>query len=66
MSYSLNAAGHVPATLPDGTAQDAAAVELELYEELRAVLEQPKYGCNTSSFGGSHTSGSLHLADADT
>jgi hypothetical protein len=64
MSYTISASGHIPATAADGTAQDSAAVELELYEALREVLEDPKYGCATSSFGGSHVSGSLHEADA--
>lgn len=64
MSYSLNAAGHIPAQAADGTAQDAAAAELELYEALKAVLSDPRYGATASSFGGSHVSGSLHQPDA--
>lgn len=64
MSWSLNAAGHVPAQDPSaGPAADAAAIEMELYEALRAVLSDPKYGATASSFGGSHVSGSLHVAD---
>ena len=61
MSWTLNAAGHVPAPDP---AQDSAAAEMELYEALRAVLADPRYGTATSSFGGSHVSGSLHVPDA--
>jgi len=65
MSWSLNAAGHVPAQDPSaGAAADAAAVEMELYEALRAVLADPRFGASTSSFGGSHVSGSLHQPDA--
>jgi hypothetical protein len=65
MSWSLNAAGHVPAQDPAaGPAADAAATEMELYEALRAVLSDPRFGTATSSFGGSHVSGSLHQADA--
>ncbi len=63
MSWSLNAAGHVPAQDP-AAGPDQAAVEMELYEALKAVLSDPKYGTATSSFGGSHVSGSLHQADA--
>ena len=68
MSWSLNAAGHVPAPDPAADpaaapAPDAMAVEAELYEALKAVLSDPKYGTSASSFGGSHVSGSLHLAD---
>lgn len=64
MSWSLNAAGHVPAA--DPAAPDSAPqslVELELYNALRAVLTDPKYGTSASSFGGSHVSGSLHAPD---
>lgn len=64
MSWSLNASGHVPATAPDGTPQDTAATELGLYEALRQVLTDPRYGVVASSFGGSHVSGSLHESDA--
>ena len=65
LSWSLNAAGHVPPADPSAEpAQDAAATELRLYEALRAVLSDPQYGAATSSFGGSHVSGSLHAADA--
>jgi hypothetical protein len=65
MSWSLNAAGHVPAPDPAVTpAADAAAVELELYEALCTVLKDPKYGASSSSFGGSHVTGSLHQPDA--
>jgi hypothetical protein len=72
MSFSLNASGHVPATIPAPTdadpaamvSQDTATVELELYEELRGVLSNPKYGVGSSSFGGSHVTGSLHQPDA--
>ena len=65
MSWSLNAAGHVPAPDPaTGAAADAAGIEMELYEALKAVLSDPKYGTATSSFGGSHVSGSLHQPDA--
>jgi hypothetical protein len=64
MSWSLNAAGHIASTAADGTPQDAAATELALYEALKAVLADPRYGTSTSSFGGSHVSGSLHLPDA--
>ena len=66
MSWSLNASGHVPAPDPaaDPPAPDSAAVELELFEALRAVLADPKYGTAASSFGGSHVSGSLHQPDA--
>ncbi len=64
MSFTLSAAGHIPLTNPaDGSAQDQAAAELALYEEVRAVLAKPQYGVVTSSFGGSHISGSLHEAD---
>ena len=69
MSWSLNAAGHVPAPSPPedpaaAPAPDATAVEVELYEALRSVLSDPKYGTSASSFGGSHVSGSLHAPDA--
>ena len=71
MSWSLNASGHVPAAVPDpadptttGPAQDTVAVEVELYEALKAILEDPRYGTAASSFGGSHVSGSLHEPDA--
>lgn len=65
MSWSLNAAGHVPAPDPAaGPAPDSAAVEMELYEALRAVLSDPRFGTASSSFGGSHVSGSLHAPDA--
>jgi hypothetical protein len=40
------------------------AVEVELYEALKAVLADPKYGTAASSFGGSHVSGSLHVEDS--
>jgi hypothetical protein len=68
MSWSLNAAGHVPvpaqSDAPDAPpATTAMAVEAELYEALKAVLSDPRYGTATSSFGGSHVSGSLHVAD---
>jgi hypothetical protein len=63
VSFSAAASGHIPATAPDGTPQDAAATELELYNALHAVLSDPRYGVSGSSFGGSHVSGSLHLAD---
>jgi len=63
MSFSLTASGHIPSAAADGTAQDATQVELELYEALKAVLGDPKYGCASSSFSGSHVSGSMHLAD---
>jgi|HubBroStandDraft_6_1064221.scaffolds.fasta_scaffold00062_32 hypothetical protein len=65
MSWSLNAAGHVPAQDPSaGPAGDSAAIEMELYEALKTVLSDPKYGASASSFGGSHVSGSLHAPDA--
>jgi hypothetical protein len=69
MSWSLNASGHVPAAAADADPaaappQDAAAAELELYEAVRAVLSDPRYGTAASSFGGSHVSGSLHQPDA--
>ena len=72
MSWSLNAAGHVPASAPADPADpstvppaaDAIATEMELYEALKAVLADPRYGTAASSFGGSHVSGSLHLADS--
>lgn len=64
MSFTVNAAGHIPPTAPDGTPQDAAAVELALYEALKAILGDPRYGVTSSSFGGSHVSGSLHESDA--
>jgi hypothetical protein len=67
MSWSLNASGHVPAQEspdPAAPAPDAMAVEVELYEALKAVLADPKYGTAASSFGGSHVSGSLHVADS--
>lgn len=64
MSWTLTASGHVPATAADGTPQDAAATELALYEAVKAVLSDPRYGVVASSFGGSHVSGSLHLADS--
>ncbi len=64
MSYSVYATGHIAAQAADGTPRDAAAVELELYEALKAVLSDPRYGTSTSSFGGSHVTGSLHEADA--
>lgn len=69
MSWSLNAAGHVPvqaqSDAPDAVpAPDAAAVEMELYEALKAVLSDPRFGASASSFGGSHVSGSLHQPDS--
>jgi hypothetical protein len=64
MSWSLNASGHVPPADPSATAADSAATEMELYEALKAVLSDPKYGTAASSFGGSHVSGSLHAPDA--
>jgi len=64
MSWSLNASGHVPAPDPSSTPADSAAIEMELYEALKAVLSDPKYGASASSFGGSHVSGSLHAPDA--
>jgi hypothetical protein len=73
MSFSGTFAGHVPAApAPDPAADpatvpaavDSAAVELELYEALRGVLSDPKYGVGSSSFGGSHVTGSLHQPDA--
>jgi hypothetical protein len=73
MSWSLNASGHVPAAAAadpgDPVAMatpppDAVAVEVQLYEALKAVLADPRYGTAASSFGGSHVSGSLHVADA--
>jgi hypothetical protein len=64
MSWSLNAAGHVPRPDPAAGPLDAAAIELELYEALRGVLSDPKYGAASSSFGGSPVTGSLHQADA--
>jgi hypothetical protein len=73
MSWSLNAAGHVPATTTvpatdtepaTSTPVDSVAVEVELYEALRAILTDPKYGAASSAFGGSHVSGSLHTADS--
>jgi len=73
MSWSLNAAGHVPATTAvpateaepaTSTPADSVAVEVELYEALKAVLSDPKYGAVSSAFGGSHVSGSLHVMDA--
>lgn len=69
MSWSLNAAGHVPVPAqsdsPDAApAPSAMAVEVELYEALKAVLADPKYGTAASSFGGSHVSGSLHVEDS--
>lgn len=63
MSWSLNASGHVPNPDPASTV-GSAAVEMELYEALKALLADPKYGTSASSFGGSHVSGSLHLQDA--
>lgn len=64
MSWSLNASGNVPPADPSTGGPDAVAVEVELYEALKAVLEDPKYGTSASSFGGSHVSGSLHVADS--
>jgi hypothetical protein len=71
MSWSLNASGHVPAAAPPvdpaetpAPGPDAVATEVELYEALKAVLADPRYGTAASSFGGSHVSGSLHVADA--
>jgi hypothetical protein len=66
MSWSLNASGHVQPqeAAPAQPAPDAVAVEAELYEALKAVLGDPRYGTLASSFGGSHVSGSLHVADA--
>ncbi len=63
MSWSLNAAGQIPAPDP-AVSPDSTAVEVELYEALRAVLTDPKYGTAASSFGGAHVSGSLHQPDA--
>lgn len=40
------------------------AVEVALYEALKGVLSDPKYGVTNSSFGGSHVTGSLHVPDA--
>lgn len=71
MSWSLNASGSVPAATPADPAdpnatapQSSAEVEMELYEALREVLTDPKYGTAASSFGGSHVSGSLNAPDA--
>jgi hypothetical protein len=69
MSWSLNASGSAPPVPPPADpaaseAMDAVAIEVALYEELRAVLSKPEYGTAASSFGGSHVSGSLHVADA--
>lgn len=64
MTWSLNASGSVPPQDPATPAPDAVAVEVALYEELKAVLSKPEYGTAASSFGGSHVSGSLHVADA--
>jgi hypothetical protein len=72
-SWSLNASGQIPATMAADTsadpsagpvAQNVMATEVELYEALKAILEDPRYGTAASSFGGSHVSGSLHEADA--
>ena len=63
MSWSLNASGHVSPTDATGTAVDAVTVEVQLYEALRNVLTDPRYGTVVSSFGGSHVSGSLHEPD---
>lgn len=64
MSWSLSASGHVPAADPSVPAPDAIAVEVALYEALKAVLADPQYGTMASSFGGSHVSGSPHQPDA--
>lgn len=72
-SWSLNASGQIPATMAADTSADPAAepvaqnvmaVEVALYEALKAILEDPQYGTAASSFGGSHVSGSLHQPDA--
>lgn len=64
MSWSLNASGHIPAADAAGAPQDALALETDLYERLREILADPKYGASGSSFGGSHVSGALHELDA--
>ena len=68
MSWSLNASGHVPAADPSADppvpVPDAVSIEVALYEALKAVLSDPQYGTAASSFGGSHVSGSLHVADS--
>jgi hypothetical protein len=72
-SWSLNASGEIPDAAPadpnadpaaEPVAQSVISVEVELYEALKAILEDPHYGTAASSFGGSHVSGSLHQPDA--
>ena len=64
-SWSLNASGEIPAAAdPSVPAPDVVAREVALYEAIKAVLEDPQYGAQASSFMGSHVSGSLHQPDA--
>ena len=69
-SWSLSASGQIPPAAPgadpaaEPVAQNTMAIEVELYEALKAILEDPHYGTAASSFGGSHVSGSLHQPDA--
>ncbi len=54
MSWTLTASGHVTPGDPAGPPQDSAAAEMELYEALKAILADPKYGTAASTFSGSH------------
>ena len=67
-SWSLSASGAIPAmdpaADPAAPAQDTISVEVELYEALKAVLADPKFGTAASSYSASHVSGSLHEPDA--
>jgi hypothetical protein len=59
-----SAAPEPPADGSAAPGQDTMAVEVALYEALKGVLEDPRFGTAASSFGGSHVSGSLHVADS--
>src|SRR6266568_2426479 len=54
MSWTLTASGHVTPGDPAGPPQDSAAADMELYEALKAILADPKYGTAASTFSGSH------------
>jgi hypothetical protein len=58
MTWSLQASGHTPT--PGGfedLPQPWADVEQRLYDELRAVLSKPEYGCSAAQFTGNYVTG---------